>query len=92
MASELVAVEGDKTELGGAAFKAPSADHKVKIGGKLAIRKDDSAEPEVDGRTNTQADEASGTVYIGGQKVHRNNDKRRHGPKTVATNSKVYCG
>jgi hypothetical protein len=91
MAAELIAVEGDKTDLGGAAFKTPD-NHKVKIGGKLAIRKDDAANPEVDGRTNTEADETSGTVYIGGKKVHRNNDKRKHGAKTVATNSKVFCG
>lgn len=91
MAAELIAVEGDKTDRGGAAFKTPP-NHKVKIGGKLAIRKGDAADPDNDGRTDTEAEEASGTVYIGGEKVHRNNDKRKHGAKTIATNNKVFCG
>ncbi len=91
MAAELIAVEGDESDHGGSKFKTPE-NHKVKIGGKLAIRKDDEADPDNLGDTNTQADETSGTVYIGGKKVHRNNDKRKCGAKTIATNSKVFCG
>lgn len=89
--AELIAIVGDKTDLGGAAFKTPS-DHKVFVGGKLAIRKGDAAEPEVNGRTDTEADEASEKVFIGGERVHRNNDRRKHGAKTVATDNKVFVG
>lgn len=93
MAEEKVAVEGDKIDdHGEGAFKTP-AKTSVKIEGKPVIVVDDEAYPDNSNHTDTQASTGSGTVFVYGKKLHRNNDQRHCGGKTKATGqSKVFCG
>lgn len=90
--AEKVAVEGNKCDHGEGAFKTPSKT-SVKIGGKPVIVIDDEAYPDNNGHTDTQASTGSGKVFVYGKKLHRNNDERHCGAKTVVdTDHKVYCG
>ena len=90
--AEKVAVEGDKCDHGEGAFKTPSKT-SVKIEGKPVIVIDDEAYPDSQNHTDTQANTGSGKVFVYGKKLHRNNDLRHCGAKTVVTGqSKVDCG
>ena len=84
MAEELWAVQGDKNDHGEGAFKEP-ANKTVLINNKPVIVKGDDAEGDNQGHTNPEADGTSGTVYAYGEKIHRNNDTRNCGAKTVVT-------
>lgn len=83
MGVELWAVEGDEDDHGHGAFKTPS-NTTVKINGKNVIVKGDHANGDDAGHTDPAADGTSGTVFAYGQKIHRNNDTRNCGAKTIA--------
>lgn len=93
MASEKIAVQGDKSgdHLEGA-FKPP-AKKTVFVNNKPVIVIDDEAENDSVGHTNIKASEGSATVFAYNKKIHRNNDKRNCDGKTkVERDDKVFAG
>lgn len=90
--AELAAVEGDPNDHGEGRFKTP-ANTTVKVMNKPIIVKGDDANPDNSGHTNPKAEGTSGTVYAYNIKVHRVNDVRDCGSKTVKDgNTTVYVG
>ena len=93
--SELIAVFGDLSDHGGSALQASNNSDKVFINGKKVVMKDSTADPDGQDHTVPAVDAATGStkVFVQGIIVHRNDDTRYCGAKTIVSNqSKVYAG
>ena len=91
---ELWAVQNDPESHGEGRFKQP-AKTTVKINGKPVIVKDDDANGDNAGHSgnDVRADTTSATILCYGKKIHRNNDQRYCGAKTIVEGqTKVKCG
>lgn len=92
MGVELAAVENDPDDHGEGRFKTPS-NTTVKVMNKPIIVKGDDANGDNQGHTNPEAEGTSATVFAYNVKVHRVNDTRNCGAKTVKDgNTTVYVG
>lgn len=93
--SELVAVFGDENDHGGGQLQCDNNDDKFFINGKKVAMKDCAALPDGFGHAGdiVKPKEASSKFYIQGIPVHRNNDSRYCGAKTIAAGqTKFYSG
>lgn len=93
--AEMVAVLGDKNDHGNGDLLCDNNPGKAFIGGKLvALLNCSAASDNLNHPTgSTNPSSASSKVFVGGIPVHRNNDSRFCGAKTIVTNqSKVTCG
>ena len=92
MAAELWAVEGDPDDHGEGRFKEPEK-KTVFINKKPVIVKGDHAYGDSAGHPDPIAETTSDTVYAYGIKIHRINDQRDCGAKTVQKgNDTVFVG
>ena len=82
MGEQLWAVKGDPNSHGNGRFETPY-NTSVLINNKPVIVKGDHAEGDNASHGDPRADTTSGTVYAYNIKVHRNDDLRDCGAKTV---------
>ncbi len=91
--AELIAVKDDKNTHGNGGLLADNNTGKLFIAGKKVVYKDSKAEIDGEGHVNSD-DAAQGTsskVYGEGILIHRHNDTRACGAKTIVSgNTKVY--
>ena len=91
--SELVAVFGDKNSHNDGDLLADNNSNKLFIEGKKVVMVGSSALPDDADHPNPKAATGTSNFYVSGIQVHRNNDSRDCGAKTVVTNqSKVFSG
>lgn len=96
MAGELIAVENDPNTHGGGGL-IPANPKTVFIGGKPVIEHEDPANPDslcpASPHCNPATSSGSSTVSVYGNPIHRNNDDRVCGAKTIVTNqTSVWAG
>ncbi len=87
----LVALVGDKNDHGEGALQTPPQT-KFKIGGKLVTTVDTVAEVDLLDHPTGQTNSSSGSSKwnIGGKALHRHNDGRYCGAKTVVTSQTKF--
>lgn len=92
---ELVSVKEDPNDHGEGRLQASTNPGKFYINGKLLVTVESTATPDNAGHTvpEVNSQSGSGKFFVCGYKVHRNNDSRYCGAKTVVQGqSKFFSG